>query len=43
MVDNMIKLLEKHSEYLEELVEERTKDLELAQNRVESLLHRMVR
>ena len=42
VVDNMLKLLERHNVHLEELVSERTRELVEEQKKVETLLHNIL-
>lgn len=42
MIDNMIAILEKHANHLEELVAERTSELDLEKKKTENLLYRML-
>ena len=39
VVDNMVKMLEQHAEHLEELVAERTRELNDEKRRTDSLLY----
>lgn len=42
MIDNMIAILEKHANHLEELVAERTSELDAEKKKTENLLYRML-
>ena len=42
VIDNMIKMLEQHAEHLEELVAERTAELQVEKQKVETLLYNIL-
>ena len=42
VVDNMLQLLERHNEHLEEMVLERTRELNAEKKKVETLLHQIL-
>jgi hypothetical protein len=42
VIDNMIRMLEQHTEHLEELVESRTQELDEEKKKVENLLYNIL-
>lgn len=42
IVDNMLQMMEKYTDQLEELVDERTKQLEIEKAKTEELLYKML-
>ena len=42
VMDNMIKMMERYSNHLEEMIDERTKEIEDEKKRSEQLLYRML-